>query len=158
MPDPLTLSQAEIDQYSIIHHIRTNLANLNWTTVTVSDVSDGWPVYEELQVPGVYVLVEQSTAMQPFELGSHAKARRVFVHIFGQNDAQRTRLADTIEDIIRDIIPIYNYVDGNEDSPDISDYFETDEVGWRKLIQTRNTPDKERFRSVVTARLRRVVA
>lgn len=163
MPDPMTLSQAEIDQYSIIHHIELQLAALNWNTVKVHDVSDGWPDYEELWVPGVYVLVGDSDALRggapiPYELGSHAKARRVFVHIYGQNDAQRTRLADTIEDIFRDIVPIYDYIDGNEVTPTIVDHFETDDVGWRKVINTRNTPEKERFRSVVTARLRRVVA
>lgn len=153
-----TLSQAEIDQGSIIHHIELQLAVKGWTTVTVKDISDGWPVYEEIVVPGVYVLVDNSAALQPFELGSHAKRRQVFVHIFAKNDAQRTRLADHIEDMFRDIIPIYDYVTGNEVTPDIADYFETDSVGWRKLITTRNTPDKEKWRSVVTANLRRVVA
>lgn len=158
MPDPYTLSAGEIDTYSITHYLSTQLAALNWTTVTVTDVSDGWPVYEELKVPGVYISLGDSRAMAPFELGSDAKRRLVSVDIFGQNEPQRTRLAETIEDLFRHEIPIYNYVTGNESDPAIADYFVTDEVGWRKLPAFTDTPAKERWRSVVSATLRRVVA
>lgn len=157
MASPTELSQAEIDSYSIRHHIETYLADNNWTTVRVFDVADGWPVYEDIWLPGVYLQLEGTdTVLVPYELGSHAKRRRVYIHIFGENDAQRVRLAESIAEMFRDIIPIYDYVDGNETSPDEVGYFETDNAGWRKLIQTRNTPTKERFRSVVSATLRRV--
>lgn len=156
MPDPTTLSKAEIDQYSITYHIQSGLAALDWDTVTVDQMRDGWPVYEEVRVPGVYVFVVDSTPAG-FELGSHAKQRRAFIHIFGENDAQRTRLADTIEDMIRDIIPVYNFVTGNETAPVIGDYFATDDVGWEKIPSLTSSPEKERWRSLVTATLRRVV-
>jgi hypothetical protein len=158
---PTELSQAEIDSYSIRHHIKLLLAAEGWTTARVFDLSDGWPEYQDLYTPGVYVLVEASdAAWVPFELGSHAKRRQAFAHIFGENDAQRVRLAETISEMFRDIVPIYDYVTGNEEDEDLtaSDYLETDSVAWRKLITTRNTPDKEKFRSVVTATLRRVAA
>ena len=161
MASPTELSQAEIDNYSIRHHIELLLAAEGWTTARVFDISDGWPEYQDLYTPGVYVLIEASdAAWVPFELGSHAKRRQAFVHIFGQNDAQRVRLAETISEMFRDIVPIYDYVTGNEEDEDLdtSDYFETDSVAWRKLITTRNTPDKEKFRTVVTATLRRVAA
>lgn len=155
---PTTLSQAEIDEYSIRHHIELVLTADGWMPpVEVFDVSDGWPVYENLYVPGVYVLVQEGEAVHvPYELGSHAKRREVFIQIFAKNDAQRVRLAEKISDMFRDIIPIYDYVTGNETTPSVAAEFETDSVGWRKLTQTRNTPTKERWRSVVTASLRRV--
>jgi hypothetical protein len=157
MASPTTLSQAEIDSYSIRRFIESTLAADNWTTVRVFDVADGWPVYEELYVPGVYFQLDGGdTVLVPFELGSHAKRWRVFVNIFGQNDAQRVRLAETIAEMFRDIVPIYDFVTGNEANPDVVDHFETDNAGWRKLISTRNTPDKERWRSLVSVTLRRV--
>lgn len=161
MPDPLTLSQAEIDTYSIVHYLQSSLADLDWLTVTVTDVANGWPVYEELKVPGIYVELGDSRAQAPFELGSLAKYRTVTVFIFGQNEPQRIRLADTIEDLFsEDAIPIYDYVTGNEDDVDLTvvDHFVTDEVGWRKLPSFNDTPDKERWRALVRAELRRVTA
>lgn len=161
MTSPTELSQAEIDNYSIRHAISLTLADQGWNTVQVFDVDDGWPDYEELVVPGIYVLIDETnTVLVPYELGSHAKRRMVFVHIYAKSNSQRVRLAEMIADRIRDILPIYNYVTGNEETDDLDvvDYFETDNAGWRKIIQTRQTPVKERFRSVVTANLRRVAA
>lgn len=157
MATPTDLSQAEIDNYSIRHNIELVLAAQGWTTVQVFDVNDGWPEYEELYTPGVYVLLNESeTVRVPYELGSHAKQWSVFIHIFGENDAQRVRLAETIAEMFRDIVPIYDFVDGNEANPDVVDYFETDSAGWRKISVTKNAPVKERYRSVVRASLRRV--
>ena len=79
MPNPTTLSEAEIDSYSIRHYLTLQLAAESWTTVKVFDVSNGWPVYEQLYVPGVYVLVDNSRARIPFELGSNAKRRQIFI-------------------------------------------------------------------------------
>jgi hypothetical protein len=161
MASPTELSQAEIDNYSIRRAIELALATEGWTTVQVFDIDDGWPEYEELVVPAAYVLLDETdTVLVPFELGSHAKRRSLFIHIFGRSNSQRVRLAEMIADRIRDIIPIYNYVTGNEESGDLDvvDYFETDNAGWRKIIQTRQTPIKERYRSLVTASLRRVAA
>lgn len=157
MPGPLDLSNAEIDQYSIKHYVQSGLAALGWDTVFVDQVRDGWPVYEEIEVPGVYVLLENGEPA-PYELGSHGNGETAHCFIYGENDAQRTRLADTIKDFFRDTIPIFNFVDGNETSPEINDYFVTDSVRWEKIASTAITPDKEKWRSVVTATLRRQVA
>lgn len=156
MPGPLDLSNAEIDQYSIQYYVQSGLDALGWT-VPVQQITDGWPVYEQIETPGVYVIVEESE-VAPFELGSHGKQRTLFAHIYGQNDAQRTRLAETLEDMIRDIVLIYDFVDGNETSPDVLDEFVTDSVRWEKIPAISTTPDKEKWRSVVTATLRRQVA
>lgn len=157
MPGPTTLSQAEIDSYSIQFYVQSGLDALGWSTVQVNQVLNGWPVYEELNVPSVLVLVGDSD-LAGWELGSHGKSRTAFFYVFGENDAQRTRLADTIQDMVRDILPIYNFATGNETSPAIADYFETDSVGWEKIPSTTSDPIKERWRAIVTARLRRDVA
>lgn len=157
MPGPSTLSQAEIDQYSIQFYVQSGLDALGWSTVTVNQVLDGWPVYEELSPPSVYVLCQDSD-LSGLELGSHGKSRTAFLYIYGENDAQRSRLADTIQDLVRDIIPIYNFVDGNETSPTITDNFETDSVGWEKIPSITADPKNQKWRAIVTARLRRVVA
>lgn len=154
---PTTLSDFEIDQYSLTRHIQSGLAAAGWTSVTVDQSRDGWPDYEELRVPGVYVLMQTSTPAG-YELGSHAKQRTAFIHIFGKNDAQRTRLGESIEDMIRDVVPIFNFVTGNETDPDFLEYFETDEVRLEKIPSLTITPDKEKWRSIVSATLRRVVA
>lgn len=156
MPGPLDLSNAEIDQYSIEYHVQSGLDALGWE-VPVHQVTEGWPVYEQIEVPGVYVIIEESE-VAPFELGSHGKQRQAFLYIYGANDAQRTRLAETLEDMVRDIMLIYDFVDGNETSPDVLDEFVTDSVRWEKIPSIQTTPDKEKWRSVVTATLRRQVA
>lgn len=156
MPGPNQLSESEIGQYSITHYISSGLASLGWSTVTVDQIRDGWPVYSELEVPGVYVLCEESQ-IQGFELGSHGKQVSALFYIYGENDAQRTRLADTIEDMVRDIIPLFDFTTGNETSPTIKDYFETVSVRWEKVPNLTNAPDKEKWRSIVSAILRRQV-
>lgn len=155
-PTPTTLSDAEIDQYSATYFIQSGLSALGWDTVTVDQVRDGWPVYEEISVPSVYVELRSSTPAG-YELGNHGKERIVFFHIYGANDAQRIRLAETIENMIRDIIPIYNFTTGNEASPTINDYFVTDDVGWEKIPTLSILPEKSRFRAQVFSTLRRVV-
>jgi len=159
MPGPTTLSQAEIDQYSIQYFVQSGLDSLGWTTVQVIQVMEGWPVYEDLVTPGVYVLCENSD-LAGLELGSHGKSRTAFFYIYGENDAQRTRLADTIQDMVRDIIPIYNFTDGNETSAELSSSqsFETESVGWEKIPSTTSDPKNQKWRAVVTARLSRDVA
>ena len=157
MPGPTTLSQAEIDQYSIQYYVQSGLDALGWSTVRVNQVMNGWPVYEELDVPGVYVICDASD-LAGVELGSHGKSRTAFFYIYGENDAQRSRLADTIQDMVRDTIPIYEFVDGNETTPNSSEFFETDSVGWEKIPSTTADPKNEKYRSLVTARIRRVVA
>jgi hypothetical protein len=156
MFNPNTLSEAEIDQYSFTHHIASGLDALGWSTVMVNQVRDGWPEYSEIAVPGVYVSIRSSTPAG-FELGSHGKSRAVEIAIYGENDAQRIRLAETIENIIRGEVPIYNFITGNEDSPTIDDYFVTDDVGWDKIPSLSITPVKQRYRSIVSATVRRVV-
>jgi len=156
MPGPSDLSNAEIDQYSIQRYIQSGLDALGWSIV-VHQVTDGWPVYEQIETPGVYVSLEESE-VAGIELGSHGKQRQLFVYIYGQNDAQRTRLAETLEDTIRDIVLIYDFVDGNEANPDVVDQFQTNSVRWEKIPSITTTPDKEKWRSVVTATLRRTVA
>jgi hypothetical protein len=157
MPGPSVLSEAEINSYSLAYHVQSGLAALGWDTVFVDQLTDGWPVYSELEVPGVYVFVQDSTPSSP-ELGSHGKRVNALMYIYGQNDAQRTRLADTLEDMIRDIMPVYDFTTGNETSPTIKDYFETESVRWEKIPNLTNAPDKEKWRSVVSALLRRQVA
>jgi hypothetical protein len=66
-------------------------------------------------------------------------------------------LAETIENMIRDIVPIYDFTTGNESSPTIGDYFETDDVRWEKIPALSIAPEKQRWRSLVSATLRRVV-
>jgi hypothetical protein len=104
----------------------------------------------------VYVSLQASTPAG-FELGSHGKSRAIEVVIYGENDAQRVRLAETIENIIRGVVPIYSFITGNETSPTIDDYFVTDDVGWEKIPSLSITPQKQRWRSSVSATVRRVV-
>jgi hypothetical protein len=155
MPGPTTLSESEISQYSISYHVNSGLTALGWN-VFVDQIRDGWPVYSELEVPGVYVLCEESE-VRGYELGSHGKQVNALFYVYGENDAQRTRLADTLEDMVRDIMPIYDFTTGNETSPTIRDYFDTVSVRWEKVPNLTNAPDKERYRSVVSAVLLRQV-
>lgn len=157
MPGPLDLSFSEINQYSITHYVQSGLAQLGWSTVLVDQVRDGWPVYEQIATPGVYITIDNGE-IAGFELGSHGDQLQTFVFIYGQNSAQQVRLAETIEHMFRDTIPIFDFVDGNETSPAITDYFVTDSVRWEKIPSFTTTPDKEKWRSVVTATLRRQVA
>lgn len=155
--NPETLSDAEINQYSLTHFIESGLTASGWTTVTVDQARDGWPDYEELVVPGVYVYVENSE-VTGFELGSHGKTIQAFIYIYGENDAQRTRLAENIENMVRDTVPIYGFVTGNETSPIVADYFETENVRSEKIPTLTIAPDKEKFRARVSAQLRRQVS
>jgi hypothetical protein len=92
----------------------------------------------------------------PWELGSHGKEREVFVHIYASNDSERDRLTEEITDIIRDVIPIYDWQDGNETSPAVIELFNTQgEVESRPIRAPAGAPNVERWRAVVQATLTR---
>ena len=149
-----TLSFAEIDEYSIRYYIQDRLSAWNWT-LEVKPMDDGWPEFEDVRAPGVYVDVQHRDA-SGVELGSMGSGLIVVVQIIGQNPAQRTRLAELIKGIFRDTVPIYDFVTGNEDPPTpTGEYFITDDVGWDKVPSTYTDPDKKRWRANVTAELRR---
>ena len=161
MPGPNTLSAAEIDEYSIQHHLQTQLDAAGWS-VPVSLAQDGWPVGEEIVLDEdtrarVYVLVAQGR-LAPYELGSHAKRRDAYIHIYADSDPIRVRLAEEITNLIRDVLPIYAFVTGNEVAPAISAYFATDDVIWRRIPALITAPTTEKFRAVVETTLRRVDA
>lgn len=150
------LSVAEISEYSIRHYIQDRLTAWNWN-INVAPMDDGWPVYDELVLPAVAVEL-RSVDVAGVELGSHGSRLLVLVHILGDNEAQRIRLAELItKDVFRDTVPIYNFVTGNEVDPVATgEYFITDDVGWQKLPTAYTAPDTRRWRAIVTANLRRV--
>lgn len=156
MPGPNVLSESEIGQYSVHHFVESGLAALGWETVFVDQIRDGWPEYAELRTPGVYVVCDDSE-VTGYELGSHGKRISARLYLYGENDSQRSRLADTLEDMIRDIIPLFDFTTGNETSPTIKDYFETESVRWEKIPNLTTAPDKERYRALVSATLLRQV-
>jgi len=148
------LSLLEIDRYSITHALRLELAAQGWD-VPVDMVTDNWPTAEQVVLPSVWVLMDFSRTA-PWELGSHGKEREVFIHIYANHDSERDRLAETICDIVRDIIPIYDWQDGNEETPDVVSHFNTEgDVEFRPIRAAANAPDKERWRAVVQAALTR---
>lgn len=149
------LSYAEIDEYSVRHYIQNRLSAWNWQ-IEVNPMYEGWPDFEEVDAPGVYVDV-RSRSVAGVELGSNGSELLVIVQVFGQNPAQQTRLAELIEDIFRDVVPIYDYVTGNETEPSpTGEYFITDSVGWEKIPSAYTGSDKQRWRAQVTAELRRI--
>lgn len=150
------LSIAEISDFSIRHYIQDRLTAWNWN-ITVKPMDDGWPEYEEIVLPEVIVEL-RSVDVAGVELGSHGSRLLVIVSIFGQNEAQRTRLAELItKGVFRDTVPIYDYVTGNEEDPDpTGEYFITDDVGWQKIPTAYTAPDNRHWRANVTATLRRV--
>src|SRR5574338_316927 len=140
------LSVAEISDYSIRHYIQSRLTAWNWN-ITVIPMDDGWPDYDEVALPAVVVEL-RTVDVAGVELGSHGSRLLVLVHIFGQNDAQRTRLAELItKNVFRDTVPIFNFVTGNETDPDpTGEYFITDDVGWSKIPTAYTAPDTRRWR------------
>jgi hypothetical protein len=149
------LSPSEIDVYSVVDHLKSRLAAMNWE-LEVIPVMDGWPDSDDLAVPGVYVDIPE-VDVAGVELGSNGNRSLCIVTIFGSNDAQRRRLAELIKALFRDTIPIFSYTTGNETSPTpTGEYFITDSVGWRKLPSPYNASDNQQWRSIVTANLRRV--
>jgi hypothetical protein len=150
-----TLSAAEVDDYSIRYYIQKRLNAWNWT-VAVKDMDEGWPDFDEVALPGVYVDVNRSRDVAGVELGSNGSRLLVVTQIIGQNPAQRTRLAELVEDIFRDTVPIYSFVTGNETDPTPTEgYFITDDVGWQKVPSVYTGSDNQRYRANVNAVLRR---
>lgn len=161
MSGPNTLSAAEIDEYSLQHHLQTQLDAAGWN-VPVTLAQDGWPVNEEIVLTDetrarVYVLVAQGR-LASYELGSHAKRRDAYIHIYADSDPIRVRLAEEITNLIRDVVPIYAFVTGNEANPSVAAYFATDSVLWRRIPALITAPTSEKFRAVVETTLRRVDA
>lgn len=150
------LSVAEISDYSIRHYIQDRLTAWNWN-IDVKPMDDGWPGSEELVLPAVAVEL-RSVDVAGVELGSHGSRLLVIVHIFGDNEAQRIRLAELItKNVFRDTVPIYDFITGNETDPVATgEYFITDDVGWNKIPTAYTAPDTRRWRAIVTANLRRV--
>lgn len=146
---------SELSDWSIRTAIQDALAATNWN-ITVLPADEGWPVYDAVERPAVYVWMGEAQD-RGVELGSDGIGYIVAVQIFGKNDAQRTRLADQIMRLFKRTIPIYNYVTGTESNPEpTGEYFITDDVGWRKIPHVYNAPDSERWRAIVTAVVRRV--
>lgn len=149
------LSSSEIDEYSIVDHLKERLFALGWE-LAVLPISDGWPDYEDLVIPGVYVELSE-VDVAGVELGSNGNRTLCLTTVFGANPAQRTRLAELIKSIFRDTIPVFSYVTGNEADPTpTGEYFITDSVGWRKLPSPYTASDKQQYRAIITAHLRRI--
>lgn len=154
MAGPDSLSHILIDRYSVTHTLRNELADAGWN-VSVDMIRQGWPDAEEIDPPSVWVLMEINRTA-PWELGTHGKEREVFIHIYATNDSERDSLAEAICDIIRDIIPIYDWVTGNETDPPIVQYFNTvGDVEFRPIRAPTTAPKEEQWRAVVQATLSR---
>lgn len=154
MPGPTELSLLEIDRYSITHALQSTLDAAGWN-VPVDMIRDSWPSVEEISPPSVFILMDFSSTA-PWELGSNGKEREVFIHIYATNDSERDRLAEEVCDFVRDIVPIYNWQDGNEISPSIVEYFNTvGEVEFRPIRALTTAPLEEQWRAVVQATLSR---
>lgn len=149
------IQAAEQSEYSIVDHLNTRLSALGWN-LTVRPADGGWPDYDPLVVPGVYVdLSDVDTT--GVELGSDGSRNLCLVMIYGKNDAQRKRLAELVRQTFNRTIPIFDYDTGNETSPNpTGEYFITDSVGWRKLPSPYTASDNQQWRALVTANLRRV--
>src|SRR5574338_1491457 len=133
--DMTVLTDSDVSDYSIRHHLERRMAAFGYF-IPIHSSDEGWPVYEELQRPSIYVWFGES-ANRGVELGSEGSQYIVSVQIFGRNDAERTRLADLIKKVFVRTIPIYNYVTGKEIDPDpTGEYFITDNVGWTKIPHT----------------------
>jgi hypothetical protein len=154
MPGPEELSLYEIDGYSVVHSLQTGLDTSGWN-VPVDLVRERWPSGDEVVPPAVWVLMDfNSTA--PWDLGSHGKELEIFIHSFATNSSQRDRLAEEITNLVRDVIPIYDWQDGNETNPSIVEYFNTQgDVEFSPIRATLNAPKSEQWRAVVHATLTR---
>lgn len=145
----------EISEYSIRHYIQNRLNAWNWD-IEVKPTDEGWPEYETLMPPEVYVEI-RTTEVAGVELGSHGNRYLVIVNVFGVNEAQRTRLAELIRKVFRDTVPIFDFVTGNETDPEpTGEYFITDDVSTTKIPSVHTAPDTRRWRSSITASIRRV--
>ena len=146
----------EVSEYSIRNHLAQRLPAFN-LRVPIYSSNEGWPDYETVQRPSVMLWVGEVND-EGLELGSGGNRYIVTAHVFANNDAERSRIGSVLKDIFKKTIPIYNYVTGNEVSPDpTGEYFRTDDVGWQKIPHVYNAPDAERWRAVVTATLARIV-
>ena len=151
---PYDLSLLEKDRYSITRAIQSGLDVAGWD-VPVDMIREHWPTGEEIDPPQVWILMDFNRTA-PWELGAHGKAREVFIHIYATNDSERDRLAEGICDIVRDVIPIYDWQDGNEVNPLVIDRFNTEgDVEFRPIRAPAIAPDNERWRAVVEATLTR---
>jgi hypothetical protein len=154
MSGPTQLSLLEIDGYSVVHALQLGLNTSGWD-IPVDLVRDRWPTADEVELPCVWVLMDFSSTA-PWELGSNGKEREVFVHIYAENSSERDRLSEEIANLVRDIIPIYDWQDGNETNPSIVEYFNTQgEVEFRPIRAPINAPKQEQWRAVVQATLTR---
>lgn len=154
MPGPETLSLLEIDGYSVVHALQSGLDSAGWE-VPVDLIREHWPVREELRPPCAWVQMDFNST-GPWELGSHGKEHEVFINIYATNSSERDRLMEEIANLVRDIIPIYDWQDGNETNPAVVEYFNTQsEVEFRPIRAPINAPDEERWKAVVQATLSR---
>jgi hypothetical protein len=148
------LTDYDVSEYSIRNHLTKRL-NAQGYFIRIISQDEGWPDYEKLQRPSVYLWVGESEDTG-VELGSDGSRYIVAVQVFAKSDAERSRLAELIKTVFKRTIPIYNYVTGNEPDPEpTGEYFLTDSVGWNKIPHIYNAPDAERWRAVVNAVLRR---
>lgn len=154
MPGPNSLSLYEIDGYSLVYALQTGLDASGWD-IPVDLVRDHWPTVEEISPPCVWILMDFNRTA-PWELGSNGKEHEVFIHIYATNSSERNRLAEEITNLVRDIIPIYDWQDGNETNPAVVEYFNTQgEVEFRPIRAPFNAPKEEQWRAVVQATLTR---
>lgn len=155
MAGPEDLALITKDKFSVVYTLRNELAAAGWTTVSVDYIRDHWPDAEEINPPSVWVLMDINRTA-PWELGAHGKERETFIHIYATNDSERDGLAETICDIVRDIIPIYDWQTGNETSPTLVEYFNTEgDVEFRPIRAPISAPKEEQWRAVVQATLSR---
>lgn len=156
MPGPTTLSNAEIDIYSVRLAIQSGLNAAGWTQPHVKLMQNGWPTAMQIQPNDIFVTFADST-VTGVELGSNGKSRELFVYIFGKTPAFRDRLAEEITNLIRDDgLSIFAFVDGTEATPAVVDHMTADDVRWRTVPMPSSAPEIERYRSVVIATLRRI--
>ena len=162
MPGPTAISNVEIDLYSARLSIDSGLNANGWTAVEVKIAQNGWPTANELTVgqsagpvAELYVSFLDNQVVG-YELGSHGKARDLFVHIYAKNPAARDRLAEEVTNIIRDDgLDIFAFVTGNEPAPSATGRLTAESVRWRQVPMPSSAPLSERFRAVVIADLRR---
>lgn len=154
MNGPQELSLLEKDRYSVTRTVQSGLDAAGWN-IPVDMIRDRWPTADEITLPSVWILMDfNSTA--PWELGTHGKEREVFIHIYATNDSERDRLAEGICDLVRDIVPIYDWQDGNDVNPPVIEYFNTEgEVEFRPIRAITTAPKEEQWRAVVQATLTR---
>lgn len=158
MPGPSTLSTAEIDKKSIRLTVQSGLAANGWigsASVPVKLARNGFPVAEEITAPSIYVELDTSD-VAGWDLGSHGKARLVFIHIFATSDDMKERLAEEVTNLFRDgTVKPLAFVTGAETSPASTGFYAVDSVGWRSVPMPASATDADRWRARVRAELRR---